>query len=97
MEADGSLTHTVTLKYVSNPQVRCHSQVPPGVLEDFESVLELLTAYLSFTMMAALLQGKLEECEPLYLKVITILEKTGSPNLPTAYNNLGMLYKAQVL
>ena len=48
-------------------------------------------------MMVAVLQGKLEECEPLYLKVITILEKTGSPNLAGAYNNLGMLYKAQVL
>ena len=47
-----------------------------------------MTAYLSFTMMAALLQGKLKECEPLYLKVITILEKTGSPNLASAYNNL---------
>ena len=46
---------------------------------------------------AVLLQGKLEECEPLFLKVITILEKTGSPNLAGAYNNLGLLYKAQVL
>ena len=48
-------------------------------------------------MMAALLQGKLKECEPLYLKVITILEKTGSPNLASAYNNLGLLYQDQVL
>ena len=68
-----------------NPQSR------PG-----PGALERLTACEIFTI-AVLLQGKLEECEPLYLKVITILEKTGSPNLASVYNNLAGLYQDQVL
>ena len=34
------------------------------------------------------MQGKFEECVPLFKKAITIWEKTGSPLLANGYNNL---------
>ena len=44
-----------------------------------------------------MLQGKFEECVPLFKKAITIREETVSPTLANGYNNLGLAYQAQVL
>ena len=44
-----------------------------------------------------MLQGKLEECVPLFKKAITIWEKTGHYGLPSGLNNLAGVYQAQVL
>ena len=63
-----------------------------------------MTAYLTFDSaleicdILPVLQGKFEECVPLYKKAITIWEKTGGPLLATgSYNNLANVYKQQVL
>ena len=41
-------------------------------------------------------QGKLAEAELPFAKAIAIWEKSGSPNLASALNNLGSLKEAQV-
>ena len=87
-EADGCLKSVVNLKYMSNPQVRCHSEVPPAVLEDF------------FYFVVWWLQGKLAEALPLLEKSLAIRKQVlgdDHPKVAESLNNIANLYQAQVL
>ena len=76
------------LKYVSHPQVRCHFQVRPAVLEDF------------FYFVVWWLQGKLAEALPLLEKSLAIRKQVlgdDHPDVAQSCNNIASVYQDQVL